>query len=141
MEALRPLLNMDLGVVAPGEDEGDPAGGQGAVRQPVVVAVTAEVAVEQFGKAQLLGQADEQGDIIEPFVQRAGGCIHPAIMPPEAAESAHHPRKRGLPSWNCLATCTHVPRTDSSLTSLFVSSRAPRSATASRISAGVASGL
>src|SRR3954451_231613 len=112
MEALRPLLNMDLGVVAPGENEGDPAGGQGAVRQPVVVAVTAEVAVEQFGKAQLLGQADEQGDIIEPFVQRAGGCIHPAIMPPEAAESAHHPGKRGLLSGNCLATCTHVPRTD-----------------------------
>src|SRR4051812_6117111 len=51
-----------------------------------------------------------QGDIIEPFVQHAGGCIHPAIMPPEAAESAHHPRKRGLPSGNCLATCTHVPR-------------------------------
>src|SRR6266404_743374 len=32
METLSPLLNMDLGVVTPGEDEGNPASGQGAVR-------------------------------------------------------------------------------------------------------------
>ena len=50
MEALSPLLNVDLGVVAPGEDEGDPASGQGAVGQSLMVAVGAEVAVEQFGQ-------------------------------------------------------------------------------------------
>ena len=50
METLSPLLNMDLGVVTMGEDEGDPASGQGAVGQPLMVALGAEVAVEQFGQ-------------------------------------------------------------------------------------------
>ena len=50
METLRPLLNMDLGVVAPGEDKGDPSGGQGPKGQPPMVAVATEVMIEQFRK-------------------------------------------------------------------------------------------
>jgi hypothetical protein len=50
MEALSPLLNMDLGMVAPREDESDPSGGQGPEGQPLMVAVVTEVAIEQFGK-------------------------------------------------------------------------------------------
>ena len=38
----------------------------------------------------------EQGDIIEGFMHHAGGCCHPAIMLPDAAESANHPEKRGM---------------------------------------------
>ena len=48
METLRPLLDMDLGVVAPGEDKGDPSGGQGPTGQPPMVAVATEVVIEQF---------------------------------------------------------------------------------------------
>ena len=49
-ETLRPPLNMDLGVVAAGEDKSDPSGGQGPNGQPPMVAVAAEVVIEQFRK-------------------------------------------------------------------------------------------
>ena len=54
METVRPLLNMDLGMVAPGEDESDPSGGQGPEGQPLMVAVATEVVIEQFGKPRPL---------------------------------------------------------------------------------------
>src|SRR6185437_1163712 len=79
MQTFRPLLDMDLGVVAPGENERNPRGGQNPVGQTLMVAVTAKVAVEQLRETQLLGQSDEQGDVIDSFVQQRRS-IHPAIM-------------------------------------------------------------
>src|SRR5947209_10163780 len=46
-------------------------------------------------------------------MHHAGGCCHPAIMLPDAAESANHPEKRGMHGEKCREYCTHVPRTDS----------------------------
>src|ERR1700733_3872848 len=92
-KALRPLLHMDLGMVAPREDEGDPTNRQGAVGEPLMVAVAAEVAVEQFGQLKLLRQADKQGDVIDTFVYHAGGWCHPVIMVPRRCRGSASPWK------------------------------------------------
>src|ERR1700678_2421263 len=96
LEVLSPFLNMILGVIISGEDEGDPDGGQSAVRQTLVTTVAVKVVVESFGKVSLLGQTDEQGDFINPFMHHAGVCFHPVIMVKIAVLSAHHPENDGF---------------------------------------------
>ena len=66
--SLRPLLHHRLAVVAGREDEGEPDRGQPAIAKPFVVAVVAQVPVQQFRETQPLHQADEQRQVVDPFV-------------------------------------------------------------------------
>ena len=66
--ALRPVLDGGLAVIGLREEEGDPGGRQGTVAEPPLEVMGAEVAVEQFRQSQLLDDADQQGDVIDPFV-------------------------------------------------------------------------
>jgi len=63
-----PLLDGNLAVVGLGEDESEPGGRQGAVGEPLVKVVAAQMAVEDVREAELLQDTEEQGDVIDAFV-------------------------------------------------------------------------
>jgi hypothetical protein len=63
-----PLFYAGLAMVAFREDRGQPDRCQPAVTQPLVVAVVAQVAVQNFGKVQFLRKPDQQRDVINSLV-------------------------------------------------------------------------
>ena len=74
-----PVLDIDLAVIAFGEDKGDPGSGEEAVGDSLVEVVRAEMALEEFRQAHLLDNAKEEGDVIDAFVlQGQEGVCHEA---------------------------------------------------------------
>jgi hypothetical protein len=75
-ESVGPGLDVGLAVVGPGEDVSDPGGDDPSVGEPLVERVWGEMPVEDVGGLELGEEAEEQGDIIDPFVGQFEGGFH-----------------------------------------------------------------
>src|SRR5215210_1907407 len=76
-----PLLDRRFAVIAFGEDVGDPDGGQPAVGESLVEMMSSQMPIEDRGEVELLGQADQQGDVVDAFVDQGQGLGHGRSLP------------------------------------------------------------
>ena len=72
-EAVDPLLDVGLAVIALGEDVGDPDGDQPAVGESLVEGVWWDDAVDGLGDTESDQEADQQWDIIDALVDQIRG--------------------------------------------------------------------
>jgi hypothetical protein len=94
LEAVDPLLDVGLAVVGPGEDVSDPDGDQPAVGETLVEGMGREMAVEDLREPELDQEAQQQRDVIDPFVGQFEGGAH-GRTPTRSAGKPSLYRERG----------------------------------------------
>src|SRR5262249_49406886 len=65
-----PLLTVRLVVIALRENERQPDRREPAVREPLVIAMLAQMLIEQVGELEVLHQPQEQGQVVDSFVSK-----------------------------------------------------------------------
>jgi len=71
VELESPGADVGLAVVGLGEDVGDPESDEPTERKPLMMRVGLEVLVQEVGEPELSEEAEDQGDVIDPFVDEA----------------------------------------------------------------------
>jgi hypothetical protein len=71
VELESPGADVGLAVVGLGEDGGDPESDEPTERKALMVRVGLEVLVQEVGEPELDQEAEDQGDVIDPFVDEA----------------------------------------------------------------------
>ena len=71
VELESPGADVGLAVVGLGEDVGDPESDEPTERKTLMVRMGLEVLVQEVGEPELSEEAEDQGDVIDPFVDEA----------------------------------------------------------------------
>ena len=76
VEFVGPGADVRLAVIGLGEDVRDPEGDEPTEGQPLMVGVGLEVVVEELRETESDEEAEDQGDVVNPFVNEAEGGWH-----------------------------------------------------------------
>ena len=71
-----PVADGRLAVIGLGEDIGDPDGGDPARGEPLMEMMPAEALIEDLGELHAAGQAEDQGDVVDPLMVQVQGVPH-----------------------------------------------------------------
>jgi len=71
-----PVADGRLAVIGLGEDIDDPDGGDSARGEPLMEVVPPEVLIEDIGELQARSQAEDQGDVVDPFMVQVQDVPH-----------------------------------------------------------------
>ena len=74
-----PVADGRLAMIGLREDVGDPDGGDPARGESLMEMMAAEALVEDLGELHAAGQAEDQGDVVDPFVVQSQGVPHEGL--------------------------------------------------------------